>query len=107
MNSGTCSHVHTVCKTWKAQPTDARKSLTCFGVSFCRCSSSDIQEAVESFDPVVFETNEDVVAVMNCVPTAEEQGLLESYLAGGGDFDSLTSEEQYAVQLMRVWPLLL
>lgn len=61
-----------------------------------------MQEAIASFDPQVFTCLDDVVTVQKCLPTEEEQGLLESYVSSGASLDLLTDEEKFCILLMKV-----
>ena len=70
----------------------------------CRCHWSQVQQAIASFDPHVFSCLDDVVTVQKCLPTEEEQGLLESYVSSGASLDLLTDEEKFCILLMKVLP---
>ena len=61
-----------------------------------------MQEAIATFDPLVFSCLDDVVTVQKCLPTEEEQGLLESYVSSGASLDLLTDEEKFCILLMKV-----
>lgn len=67
-----------------------------------RCHWSVVSQAIADFNPRVFETLDDVVSVTKCLPSEEEQGLLESFLVGGGGTDVLTDEELFCIELMQV-----
>ena len=47
---------------------------------------------------------DDVVTVQKCLPTDEEQGLLDSYVSSGASTDLLTDEEKFCILLMKVCP---
>lgn len=50
----------------------------------------------------MFSCLDDVVTVQKCLPTEEEQGLLESYVSSGASLDLLTDEEKFCILLMKV-----
>ena len=68
----------------------------------CRCHWTEVEAAIASFDPHVFSCMEDVVTVMKCLPTEDEQGLLQSFVGSGASPDLLTDEEKFCILLMKV-----
>ena len=59
-----------------------------------RSSWRSVKAAIETFD--------DVRAVIRCLPTEEEQGLLQSFVSTGESLDNLTDVELFCIDLMQV-----
>ena len=70
--------------------------------NICRCPWRSVKAAIETFDSAVFQTADDVSAVIKCLPTEEEQGLLQSFVSTGASLDSLTDAELFSIDLMQV-----
>ena len=61
-----------------------------------------MEQAIIRLDPAVFQSLEDVETVLQCVPTEDEQKLLQSYVHSGGKAEALSTAELFCLDLMKV-----
>ena len=63
-----------------------------------------MEQAIIRLDPAVFHSLEDVETVLQCVPTEDEQKLLQSYVQSRGKAEALSTAELFCLDLMKVRP---
>ena len=68
----------------------------------CRVPWQQVEQAIIRLDPAVFQSLEDVDTVLQCVPTEDEQKLLQSYVQSGGRAEALSTAELFCLDLMKV-----
>ncbi|KAK9800865.1 hypothetical protein WJX73_002751 [Symbiochloris irregularis] len=80
------------------------KRATTIGIRMARLRVpwEAVSIAIETLDPAVFCSAEDVHTVLACLPTEEERALLDSFVRLGGQTSSLTPAELFCLDLMKV-----
>ena len=59
-------------------------------------------QAVIMLDSSAFQSAEDVLAVLQCVPSQDEGNMLQSYIRAGGKLQGLSDAELFCLDLMKV-----
>eukprot|EP00891_Asterochloris_glomerata_P002244 jgi/Astpho2/2244/fgenesh1_pg.00040_%23_71_t len=70
-------------------------------MSRLRVPWQQVEQAIIRLDPAVFHSLEDVETVLQCVPTEDEQKLLQSYVQSGGKAEALSTAELFCLDLMK------